>query len=223
MLCWCNHIKNSELFIMTDRKSFSTQEDEINRNPIPEVVRGFYEGSLLISTPAILDPRFHKAVIYMISHNEKGAMGLIINKPIEDLDFHEIVIGDAKRIDQKQVKQKVLFGGPVEFKRGFLLHSSEYYLSDVTVKLTPEYNLTNDTKALEDICAGKGPVSSLFTLGYAGWHAGQLEKEIVEDSWLVAKADPSITFGESFSEKYNRSLDSLGIKNAYLVNDSGNA
>ena len=94
---------------MTDRKSFSTQEDEINRNPITEVVRGFYEGSLLISTPAILDPRFHKAVIYMISHNEKGAMGLIINKPMEDLDFHEIVIGDPKRNDQKQLKQKVFF------------------------------------------------------------------------------------------------------------------
>ena len=78
---------------MTDSESFSTQEDETDEKPVLEIVNGFYEGSLLVSTPAILDPRFNKAVIYMISHNSKGAMGLIINKPMEELDFHEIVTG----------------------------------------------------------------------------------------------------------------------------------
>ncbi len=208
---------------MTDRKSFSTKREEVKKPPFPEVVKGFYEGSLLISTPGILDPRFYKTVIYMISHNEKGAMGLIINKPMKELDFHEIVTGISSKGVQKKVSQAVLFGGPVEFKRGFLLHSSEYYLSGKTLKLSSKYNLTNDTKALEDICKGTGPVSRLFTLGYAGWHGGQLEQEILEDAWLVAKADPSIIFGENFTEKYDISLDSLGIKNAYLVNESGRA
>ena len=208
---------------MTDGKSDAHQDKEIEKNPFPEVVKGFYEGSLLVSTPAILDPRFHKAVIYMISHNEKGAMGLIINKPMEELDFHEIVTGISLKDNQKKVNQTVLFGGPVEFERGFLLHSSEYCLAGTTIKLDGQYNLTNDTKALEDICKGKGPVFRLFTLGYAGWYGGQLEREILEDSWLVAKADPSIIFGENFSEKYEISLGSLGVKNAYFVNESGRA
>jgi len=208
---------------MTNSKSFSNLGEKIEKKPVPEVINGFYEGSLLVSTPAILDPRFNKAVIYMISHNAKGAMGLIINKPMEDLNFYEIVNGIVSNDKQKKLYQRVLFGGPVEFKRGFLLHSSEYYISGATLKLNTNYNLTNDTKALEDICKGKGPVSSLFTLGYAGWHAGQLEKEILEDSWLVAKSDPSIVFGDNFSEKYNLTLYSLGIENAYLANDSGRA
>ncbi len=208
---------------MTDSESFSTQEDETDEKPVLEIVNGFYEGSLLVSTPAILDPRFNKAVIYMISHNSKGAMGLIINKPMEELDFHEIVTGVLRKDGQKRLDQTVLFGGPVEFKRGFLLHSPEYYLSGTTLKLNAQYNLTNDTKALEDICEGRGPVSSVFALGYAGWYAGQLEREILEDSWLVAKADPSIIFGSNFSEKYSLSLYSLGIENAYLANESGRA
>ena len=208
---------------MADGKSDANQDKEIEKNPFPKVVKGFYEGSLLVSTPAILDPRFHKAVIYMISHNAKGAMGLIINKPMEELNFYEIVTWIISNDNKKKLSQRVLFGGTVEFKRGFLLHSSEYYISGSTLKLNTNYNLTNDNKALEDICKGKGPVSSLFTLGYAGWHAGQLEKEILEDSWLVAKSDPYIVFGDNFSEKYNLTLCSLGIENAYLANDSGRA
>ena len=208
---------------MTDNKSYSTLGSEIGENNLTKVLKGFYEGSLLISTPSILDPRFNKTVIYMLSHNRKGAMGLIINKPMKELDFQELVRGIVSTNTEGQGVQTVFFGGPVEFNRGFLLHSSEYYIPGKTLKLGNNYNLTNDTKALEDVCEGKGPISSVFTLGYSGWYAGQLEREILEDSWLVAQADPSIVFGRNHSEKYDFSLSSIGVNNGYLASKSGRA
>ena len=208
---------------MTDNKSNSTLGSKTEEKDLTKVLKGFYEGSLLISTPSILDPRFNRTVIYMLSHNKKGAMGLIINKPMKELDFHELVTGMASGNNEGQVDQTVLFGGPVEFQRGFLLHSSEYYIPGKTLKLGNNYNLTNDTKALEDVCEGRGPISSVFTLGYSGWYAGQLEREILEDAWLVAQADPSIIFGRNHSEKYDFSLSSIGINKGYLATKSGRA
>ena len=208
---------------MTDNKSYSTQRMQMEESNLTKVLKGFYEGSLLISTPSILDPRFNKTVIYMLSHNKKGAMGLIINKPLKELDFQELVTGTISNNKKGRVGQTVLFGGPVEFKRGFLLHSSEYNIPGKTLKLDGNFNLTNDTKALLDICEGKGPISSIFTLGYAGWSAGQLEREILEDSWLVAKAKHSIIFGKNYSEKYGSSLSSIGITKGYLASESGRA
>ena len=208
---------------MTDNKSNSTLGSKTEEKDFTKVLKGFYEGSLLISTPSILDPRFNRTVIYMLSHNKKGAMGLIINKPMTELDFYELVTGISSGNTEGQVGQTVLFGGPVEFQRGFLLHSSEYYIPGKTLKLGDNYNLTNDTKALEDVCEGKGPISSVFTLGYSGWYAGQLEREILEDAWLVAQADPSIVFGINHSEKYDFSLSSIGINNGFLASKSGSA
>ena len=187
-----------------------------------KIIDGFYAGSLLVSTPDILDPRFNRSVIYLISHNEKGAMGFIINKPIEDICLSDIMRldGSKKNIDTNK-NNTVLFGGPVEYKSGFLLHSKEYQIKNTTLKINEHFSLTNDTKAISDIYKGKGPVSSLFMLGYAGWSPGQLEKEIMEDSWLVAKADPELVFNSSFSDKYNLSLEVLGIENAFFSSSSG--
>ena len=189
-----------------------------------KIIDGFYAGSLLVSTPDILDPRFNRSVIYLISHNEKGAMGFIINKPIDDIQLSDIIKKEnsSKNIAIKK-KNTVFFGGPVEFKSGFLLHSTEYEIKNTSLKIDDNFCLTNDTKALSDIFEGNGPVSSLFMLGYAGWSPGQLEKEIMEDSWLVANADPELVFNNSFSDKYNLSLEVLGIENAFFSSSSGKA
>ena len=189
-----------------------------------KIIDGFYAGSLLVSTPDILDPRFNRSVIYLISHNEKGAMGFIINKPIEGIYLSDIirVNGSQQKIDANK-NNIVLFGGPVEYKNGFLLHSKEYQIKNTTLKINEHFSLTNDTKAISDVYKGKGPVSSLFMLGYAGWSPGQLEKEIMEDSWLVTNADPELVFNNSFSDKYNLSLEVLGIENAFFSSSSGKA
>ncbi len=189
-----------------------------------KIIDGFYSGSLLVSTPDILDPRFNRSVIYLISHNEKGAMGFIINKPIQDIYLSDIMrIDGSKKKNDSNKNNIVLFGGPVEYKSGFLLHSKEYQIKNTTLKINEHFSLTNDTKAISDVYKGKGPVSSLFMLGYAGWSPGQLEKEIMEDSWLVAKADPELVFNNSFSDKYNLSLEVLGIENAFFSSSSGKA
>ena len=201
-----------------------SEKKHLTENADRNFINGFYKGSLLVSTPEMLDPRFSRSVIYLISHNEKGAMGFIINKPIEDIYLSDIirVKGPKKKIDTNK-NNTVLFGGPVEYKTGFLLHSNEYQIKNITLKINEHFSLTNDTKAISDIYKGKGPVSNLFMLGYAGWSPGQLEKEIMEDSWLVAKADPELVFNNSFSDKYNLSLEVLGIENAFFSSSSGKA
>ena len=202
----------------------SKEEKKLNDKIETNENTGFYTGSFLVSTPDILDPRFTKSVIYLISHNEQGAMGFIINKPIEDIHLTDLVkLQKSKNILNKKNEQKVLFGGPVEIKSGFLLHSNEYQIEDITIKINEHFSLTNDAKALQDLYEGNGPISSLFLLGYAGWHPGQLEKEILEDSWLVLDTNPDLIFNNSFSEKYNLSLELLGIENAYFSRSSGKA
>ncbi len=196
----------------------------LTENAVRTSINGFYKGSLLVSTPGMLDPRFSRSVIYLISHNEKGAMGFIINKPIDDIQLGDIIeIENSNKNIAFQKKNTVFFGGPVEFKSGFLLHSTEYEIKNTSLKIDDNFCLTNDTKALSDIIEGNGPVSSLFMLGYAGWYPGQLEKEIKEDSWLVVNADPELVFNKSHSEKYNLSLKLLGIENAYFSSDCGRA
>ena len=208
----------------------SNEKNKLTDTIDTKIIDGFYAGSLLVSTPDILDPRFNRSVIYLISHNDKGAMGFIINKPIENINLSDIIrVNESKKnIDtNKNINTNknniVLFGGPVEYKRGFLLHSKEYQIKNTTLKINEHFSLTNDTKAISDVYKGKGPVSSLFMLGYAGWSPGQLEKEIMEDSWLVANADPELVFNNSFSNKYNLSLEVLGIENAFFSSSSGKA
>ena len=194
----------------------------LTENADKKFINGFYKGSLLVSTPDMLDPRFSRSVIYLISHNEKGAMGFIINKPIDDIQLSDIIkIENSNKNITFQKKNTVFFGEPVEFKSGFLLHSTEYEIKNTSLKIDDNFCLTNDTKALADIFEGNGPVSSLFMLGYAGWYPGQLEKEIMEDSWLVVNADPKLVFNKSHSQKYNLCLKLLGIENAYFSSDCG--
>ena len=201
-----------------------SEKKHLTENADRNFINGFYKGSLLVSSPEMLDPRFSRSVIYLISHNEKGAMGFIINKPIDDIQLSDII--ETENLNKNiafQKKNTVFFGGPVEFKSGFLLHSTEYEIKNTSLKIDDNFCLTNDTKALSDIFEGNGPVSSLFMLGYAGWYPGQLEKEIKEDSWLVVNADPELVFNKSHSEKYNLSLKLLGIENAYFSSDCGRA
>ena len=201
-----------------------SEKKHLTENADRNFINGFYKGSLLVSTPEMLDPRFSRSVIYLISHNEKGAMGFIINKPIEGIYLSDIIrVNGSKKKNDSNKNNIVLFGGPVEYNNGFLLHSKEYQIKNTTLKINEHFSLTNDTKAISDVYKGKGPVSSLFMLGYAGWSPGQLEKEIMEDSWLVTNADPELVFNNSFSDKYNLSLEVLGIENAFFSSSSGKA
>lgn len=179
-------------------------------------------GQLLVAMPGIGDERFDRSVIYLCGHSEDGAMGLIVNKPVDDITFPELL--DQLGIEGDPDRQiRVLFGGPVETGRGFVLHSTDYNATGSTLQVSDEVGLTATLEILEQIAKGEGPERSLLALGYAGWAPGQLEEEILSNGWLHCRPSPDLLFGTSDETKWERALGELGIDPAQLSGDAGRA
>ena len=182
-----------------------------------------YQGQLLLATPKMTDFRFERAVILICSHNTEGAMGIIVNKPTQELKFDDI-LEQLKIIPQKKVtNHKIYFGGPVEFGRGFVVHSSDYDVPNVSINIQDEYYLTASIEILEDMANGCGPKKSILALGYAGWGPGQLENELLFDSWLMCDPDPNLIFSLHSEIKWNSGLKKLGINPSHLATIGGSA
>ena len=182
-----------------------------------------YQGQLLLATPKMSDFRFEKSVILICSHTSDGAMGIIVNKPTLELKFEDVLT--QLKITSKGIvsNHKIFFGGPVEYGRGFVVHSPDYDCSDASITIREEYFLTANKEILEDIANGCGPKNSLLALGYAGWGPGQLENEIFSDSWLVCESDPNLIFTIRPEFKWNDGLKKLGVEPSQLSTLSGNA
>jgi putative transcriptional regulator len=183
----------------------------------------YLTGKLLLAMPSMGDPRFHRAVIFMCAHDTNGAMGLVINHTLPGLEFSQL-LSQLKIVSDINVNFRdlpVMAGGPVESARGFLLHSGEFTRKD-TVKIDT-YGITGTIEALRDIVAGNGPGQLLFILGYAGWGAGQLDREIQDNAWLVVDADPEIIFHAEADEKWEMACAKLGINPAMLSGEAGRA
>jgi len=183
----------------------------------------FLEGKLLIALPGMVDERFAQTVIYMCAHSSKGAMGIVINKPIPGLSFAELM--KQLEIETKPLvgELPILYGGPVETGRGFVLHSGEYEGSDSTLPVSEEISLTATLDILRAIAEGRGPKQALFALGYAGWGAGQVETEFQSNGWLHCEADPSLVFGTDPNDKWKTALARLGIGPSGLTANTGRA
>ena len=190
----------------------------------------YLEGQVLIAMPTMSDPRFERSVIYICAHSPEGAMGLVINKPAENIDFAELMSrlnipegSDAIEFNMEDLDRVVHFGGPVEPGRGFVLHSGEYNSHENTLAINQDVGLTATLDVLHEIAAGNGPKKSLLALGYAGWSPGQLESEILQNGWLHCPADEKLLFGTGAEKKYQAALDKLGIDPALLSSDVGRA
>lgn len=183
----------------------------------------FLEGKLLIALPGMADPRFEKSVIFMCAHSEDGAMGLIVNKPIEGLGFHDLIKNLDIPLNGSAPDSPVLFGGPVGTERGFVLHSGEYASPNATMPVTSEISLTATLDILQAIAEGHGPQRSIFTLGYAGWGPGQIEDEIRMNGWIHCDADSRIVFETDMDEKWGAALRKLGIDLSLLSANAGRA
>jgi putative transcriptional regulator len=183
----------------------------------------FLEGKLLIAMPGMVDERFTQTVIYMCAHSSKGAMGIVINKPIPGLSFAELM--KQLQIETKPLAGElpILYGGPVETGRGFVLHSGDYEGSDSTLPVSEEISLTATLDILRAIAEGRGPRQALFALGYAGWGAGQVETEFQSNGWLHCEADPSLVFGTDPNDKWKNALARLGIGPSGLTANTGRA
>jgi putative transcriptional regulator len=184
----------------------------------------YLTGRLLLAMPAMTDPRFHRAVILICAHDENGAMGLVINNPLLGVDFAALLkqlnIQAGPGLSTKNFM--VMSGGPVESVRGFLLHGPEFH-GPGTISINDTFGVTGTVEALSAIANGKGPDKVLFILGYAGWTAGQLERELQENAWLVTDGAPEIVFHADASQKWQMAMQHLGINPAMLSSVAGRA
>lgn len=193
--------------------------------------QSFLDGQLLIAMPAMADERFAESVIYLCAHSEDGAMGIILNKRADHIEFAELLdqldllendSGLARAITVP-ADLAVHVGGPVETGRGFVLHSTDYHSDNSTLTIDEDVSLTATVDILRAIACGDGPERAILALGYAGWSAGQLESEIHANGWLNCPATPDIVFGTELEKKYDTALSSMGVSKAHLVADAGHA
>jgi putative transcriptional regulator len=191
---------------------------------------GYLDGQLLIAMPVMGDPRFERSVIYMCAHSSEGAMGIMVNRPAGSIDFPELLVqldiikeDDQIKLPENAESMKVLKGGPVDTGRGFVLHSSDFYIENATLRIDDGICLTATVDILKAIAKGAGPKHAILALGYAGWAPGQLENEIQGNGWLHCDADQDLIFGGDVEEKYARALRKIGIDPGMLSNDAGHA
>jgi len=183
----------------------------------------FLEGKLLIAMPGMMDERFAQSVIYMCAHSAKGAMGLVINRPVPGLSFFELMKQLQITTSASTQDFPVLYGGPVETGRGFVLHSDDYESADSTLPVSEDISLTATLDILRAIAEARGPKRALFALGYAGWGPGQIEAEFQANGWLHCEADPGLIFGLEPEVKWRAALARLGIDPLGLSANVGRA
>ncbi len=185
----------------------------------------------LIAMPGLEDPTFAKSVVYLCEHSERGAMGLIINKPGELSLRHLFDKVELPLRREDLLQSNVLHGGPVQTERGFVLHEpivtedaeqdGPIYAS--TLSVPGGLAMTTSKDVLEALSNGSGPKRILVTLGYASWGEGQLESEIIENSWLTVEANEAIIFDTPIEQRYEKALALLGLQAWMLSNEAGHA
>jgi putative transcriptional regulator len=192
--------------------------------------RSSLDGQFLIAMPGMEDTRFSRAVVYICAHSSEGAMGIMINQPAPKLTFPDLLVqlgviseGEEIRLPPDAKRMRVHRGGPVETSRGFILHSSDYFVANSTLPIDENVSLTATLEILKAIALGLGPENAILALGYAGWAPGQLESEIKANGWLHCPASPEIIFDEPLEARYQRAMAAIGVDPGKLSSLSGNA
>ena len=184
-------------------------------------------GRLLIATPEMGDPRFRSAVIYICSHDSSGTMGIIINKQVikggDAISLSDMLDNIGIEGQVQVADTPVLEGGPVDIDRGFVLHSSDYFKIDSSLKLSDTLSLTSTKDVLEVLVKEDAPKKAMLAVGYSGWGAGQIESELKDNAWIVADADEGIIFDTDLEGKWVKALATLGIKPEMLSHSGGSA
>ena len=189
----------------------------------------------LIAMPSMLDPVFGGTVVYVCEHNADGALGMIINRPTDmtmDVLFDRLELALEINPHGAMPAGPVMFGGPVQVERGFVLHEpvrmadpaedgGSIYASTLTVPDGLEMTTSRDV--LEALASGAGPRRVLITLGYASWGEGQLESELAENTWLTVPAQPEVVFDTPIAQRYDKALSLLGLQAWMLSPEAGHA
>jgi putative transcriptional regulator len=185
----------------------------------------------LIAMPGLQDDVFHRSVVYLCEHSDKGALGLVINKPCEISMTGLFDKLSLPLLRKDLIDTPVFLGGPVQNDRGFVLHDATFSAADQpeeavyasTMMIPGGMEMTTSKDVLEAISTGFGPARVLVSLGYAAWGEGQLESELGENSWLTVAADPTLIFETPFAERYDKALKLLGLEAWMLSMDAGHA
>jgi putative transcriptional regulator len=181
---------------------------------------GSLKDHFLIAMPALKDSAFEHSITYICSHDDKGAMGIVLNQSTE-LNLHEV-------LDQLEIEgthghdQPVLLGGPVHQDHGFILHLEKGDWRS-TLSVTDDIHVSTSKDILTSLAQGTGPKQYKVALGYAGWDAGQLEQELLDNSWITVAASADIIFNTPENEMYQAALKLLGIDEGFLSSDAGHA
>src|ERR1700712_665922 len=188
-----------------------------------------FTNQFLIAMPSLREGAFAGTVIYLCEHTEKGALGLVINKPI-DIKLKNLFEKVELSLDRVDLAESpVYFGGPVQTERGFVLHESLGGDEDVgghynsTLRIPGGLEMTTSKDVLEALSHGAGPKKILVTLGYSGWSAGQLEEELGRNGWINVSAEPGIIFDTPVEQRYHKALSLLGIDPRMLSQEAGHA
>ena len=179
-------------------------------------------GHFLIAMPNMADPHFAKTLTYVCEHNEHGALGVVVNRPI-DMTVQALFEQVDIELQPKELgNQWVHFGGPVQMDRGFVLHQPVGEWQS-TLAVNSELGLTTSKDILEAVGQGEGPDKILITLGYAGWAPGQLEHELAQNAWLTVAASPAVIFDLPAEERLAAAMEMLGVDFATLSEEAGHA
>lgn len=178
-------------------------------------------GKLLVASPAVQDSCFTRSVIYLCVHNEHGAMGVVVNYPVKNIEIDDIM--EQLNIEGRSQRDlPIHFGGPVDGNRGFILHTDEYVASG-TIYQNEGMAVTSNAEILKAIAEGGGPKQGLLALGYAGWGEGQLEAEIESGSWIIVSANKQLLFETENDMKWSRAIASLGFDIGHFSSAVGHA
>jgi putative transcriptional regulator len=182
----------------------------------------YLTGHFLIAMPTMGDPRFEKTVIYMCHHDSKGAMGLIVNRPMSDLKFPDIL--QQLKIEVSAPCNKIIVhrGGPVAPAQGFVLHTTDFVRKGSLI-VNDTVALSATTDILKAVAAGFGPKRMIMALGYSGWGGGQLDSEIKQNAWLSVAADDDLLFSGANGDKWDRAMAKIGIDPRLLSGTAGHA
>ena len=183
----------------------------------------FLAGKLLVAMPSNNDDNFKNATIFLCAHDEKGAMGLVVNDKMPNIDFEQLLIKlKIDHGDGRTVRMPVLRGGPLDSSRGFVLHSKDLIRKD-TIHVDERFSVTGTVDALKAIADGTGPNDAIFMLGYSSWGAGQLEEELKENNWIIVDADSEIIFNTTPDKVWRKALSKIGINPDMISSVTGNA
>lgn len=169
-----------------------------------------YAGRLLVAAPRMSDPRFAETVIFMVRHDETGALGVVVNRPVGRMPYATLL--KALKLDAEGAAGEIALheGGPVERYLGFVLHSADVTTED-SWPVGRAYAFTANPTMLSTMAKGEGPKRALFVFGYAGWGPGQLEGEMAREDWVVVQADDAIVFDGAHDTKWKRAFERRGI------------